>query len=100
MNDHAKLKYRNVALLPNNLQQMQGQSFLLKYSLDLHPLVDYKARTFWRKISELSPSSIRQSKWEKRICQTARSMEWSIFFFLKSHMSAPGTQNSPIFFPS
>ena len=42
MNDHAELKYRNVALLPNNLRQMQGQSFLLKYSLDLHPLVDYK----------------------------------------------------------
>ena len=47
MNDHAELKYRNVALLPNNLRQMQGQSFLLKYSLGLHPLMDYKARTFW-----------------------------------------------------
>ena len=34
------------------------------------------------------------------ICQTARSMERSIFFFLKSHISAPGAQNSPIFFPS
>ena len=32
------------------------------------------------------------------ICQTARSMERSIFFFLKSHISAPGAQNSPIFF--
>ena len=27
-------------------------------------------------------------------------MERSIFFFLKSHISAPGAQNSPIFFPS
>ena len=34
------------------------------------------------------------------ICWTARSMERSIFFFLKSHISAPGAQNSPIFFPS
>ena len=32
--------------------------------------------------------------------RTARSMERSIFFFLKSHISAPGAQNSPIFFPS
>ena len=32
--------------------------------------------------------------------QTARSMERSIFFFLKSHISAPGAQNPPIFFPS
>ena len=32
------------------------------------------------------------------ICWTARSMERSIFFFLKSHISAPGAQNSPIFF--
>ena len=34
----------------------------------------------------------------EHICQTARSMERSIFFFLKSHISAPGAQNSPIFF--
>ena len=34
------------------------------------------------------------------ICWTARSMERPIFFFLKSHISAPGAQNSPIFFPS
>ena len=27
-------------------------------------------------------------------------MERSIFFFLKSHISAPGAQTSPIFFPS
>ena len=32
------------------------------------------------------------------ICQTARSMERSVFFFLKSHISAPGAQNSPILF--
>ena len=31
------------------------------------------------------------------IRQTARSKERSIFFFLKSHISAPGAQNSPIF---
>ena len=32
------------------------------------------------------------------VCQTARSMERSVFFFLKSHISAPGAQNSPILF--
>ena len=31
------------------------------------------------------------------ICWTARSMERSFFSFLKSHISAPGAQNSPIF---
>jgi len=41
-----------------------------------------------------------ESKILERLRQTARSMERSIFFFLKSHISAPGAQNSPIFFPS
>ena len=32
------------------------------------------------------------------ICWTARSMERSIFFFLKIHISAPGERNCPNFF--
>ena len=32
------------------------------------------------------------------ICWTARSMERSIFFFLKNHISAPGERNCPNFF--
>ena len=43
---------------------------------------------------------VKASHSTKSIRQTARSMERSIFFFLKSHISAPGAQNSPIFFPS
>ena len=35
--------------------------------------------------------------WEN-ICWTARSMERSIFFFLKNHISAPGERNCPNFF--
>ena len=51
----------------------------------------------------LSNSSCRARPWKERdiswtICQSARSMERSIFFFLKSHISAPGAQNSPILF--
>ena len=48
-------------------------------------------KAHWRKIKQMQPM------W---LCWTARSMERSIFFFLKSHILAPGAQNSPIFFPS
>ena len=45
------------------------------------------AAQLWR-----SPNHFQQ------ICWTARSMERSIFFFLKIHISAPGERNCPNFF--
>ena len=60
------------------------------------PKLSQQTRQFQRETAWCA--GIKQKSDCEFVCWTARSMERSIFFFLKIHISAPGERNCPNFF--